>query len=682
MKEERKEAVTPTTLVLVAILSACLTIFWAVFTIFLSGMMSGLTYCTQNVSNLIPTIGVELLGGPFITFLFVMVFMRVPALKRHLTTTNLVYLYVTTLGVSYFANTALPWHCQAGIIIGSASDPTNYYGTYMPNFAVYSKDIATKLIEGYGSIGAIPWITVFPGILWRFLLVALFSGISLGVANIFRAQWMDVERLPFPQVMLAHSVLENIGNIEKPGWYMRKPFLMGILVGFILGIPISGAALFPWFPDIFGYRSNTCGFGSQYLAPPDIPWNLGLNKHPPMYALLLLAPLNILFSILIYTFIFEASLFIAYYGFGAYTGYLSQGFCGRSWCGSNSPYLAPPLYYNVIVSGAMLGLFVMIIFSQRNHIMETLKVAFRGAHTEQEKLEPMSYRTSWAILIVSYILMMIFFIFTGFSPWVSLTLPLVGIITWLTLAQLWGQIGFGPCPCYSITPLTTRMLIWPTAVAPTNVTSTDIALVPTVASEYIGHQTISGWGGSMYTFMASYKMASLTGVNPRNLVKVTVTCLLISMLVTWIAQVAVMGSVGAARFMGGFNPAVYPTGLGWAWWTLWFTPTSLPITQVTSWLIIGFVFMIVMKFLYNRFLWLPIDPIGAIVAWEECSGGLDGIWVAVLAAWVIKSIVLRVGGSKLYESKIVPFVGGFMLGDALEVFLAALTSYVLVLTGL
>jgi hypothetical protein len=537
---------------------------------------------------------------------------------------------------------------------------------------IYSKDIASKLIAGYGSIGAIPWIEVFPGILWRFMLVALFGGMSLGVANIFRALWMDVERLPFPQVMLAHSVLENIGNIEKPGWYMRKTFLMGILVGFILGIPISGPTLFPWFPDIFSWRTDTCGFGAQYVAPPDIPWSLGVIKHPPIYALLLLVPLHTLFSIIFYTFIFESSLFIAYYGFGAYTGYLSQGFCGRNWCGSNSPYYSPPLSYFTIITGAMLGLFVTMIIQQRGYIMETLKVTFRGVHTEQEKLEPMSYRTSWAILIISYILMIIFLMFTGFSLWVSFVLPLSGIITWFIMTQLWGRMGFMLQPGYHLTPGIIRMLVWPTA-SPVDITSTDVALTPMIGSEFIGHQSICGFGGSMYTFLGAYKMSSLTGVNSRNLLKVAVTCLLVSMLVTWIVQVAVMGSVGASKFMGGFNPIVYPDSLGWAWYSLWSGPSSLPIIQEAPWLVTGFVFMVVMRYLCNTFLWLP-DPIAAIVAWEYVIG-LEGIWVAVLAAWVIKYLVLRIGGSKLYEGWVVPFVGGFMLGDALEVLLAALIAY-------
>jgi len=90
MKQEiREEAISPLTLLLMAILSVGLTCFWDLFTVFLPSI----AFCTQNVSNLIPTPGVELMGGPFIMFLFMMLLMRIPSLRKHLTTTNLVYVY-------------------------------------------------------------------------------------------------------------------------------------------------------------------------------------------------------------------------------------------------------------------------------------------------------------------------------------------------------------------------------------------------------------------------------------------------------------------------------------------------------------------------------------------------------------------------------------------------------------
>jgi len=652
----------------VASLSIVLTVFWDVFTIFLPPMM----YCTQNVSNLIPAFGIELLGGPFIAFLITMLLMRIPLLRRRLTITTLAYLYVTTLGVSYFANTGNPWHVHAGFVVAKASAPlSEVYASYVPDFIAYPEDVAKELITGYGSIGAMPWVTLSPRILWHILLLTLFAGVNLGVVSIFRREWIDVERLPFPQVALAHSVLVAVENVEKREWYGRASFILGILFGAVSVIPVSGAALFPWFPDLLMWRSNTCGHGTHWFAPPEIPWHLGIPKWAPLYVFMLLAPLHMLMSILFYTLIMEIALFISFYAFGEYTYMLQAGFCGRNWC-SSSIYQAPPLNFWSITTGAMLGLIVMTIFMQRRHIIETLKLAF--GKTSKSQKEPISYRTSWIIFVTFFILLTAFFIISGFSLWVSVVIPLVGITTWFTMAQLWGRFGFMICPEETLSPAITRLLVWPTiTVLPEQVTSIDMAATPIIVEAYIGHQSITGVGGSMYTFLASYKMANLTGVNPRNLLKVAVICLVTSIIVTEIVQVAVIGLVGASKFMGGFNPSVYPYSFGWSFWCFWGRPTALPITQAIPHLVVGFVFMVVMKYLTSRFLWLP-DPIGAIIAWDWVNS-ICGIWLPALVAYVIKTIVLWMGGSKLYEERVVPFVGGFISGTALEILIAALTSY-------
>ena len=313
-----------------------------------------------------------------------------------------------------------------------------------------------------------------------------------------------------------------------------------------------------------------------------------------------------------------------------------------------------------------------LVILERDHIMRTLKSAF-GARLDEESQEPTSYRASWMILIVSYILLMVFFMFTGFSPWVSFVLPLSGIVSWFVMVQLWGKVGFGIQPCYSLTPGVIRIFVWPSVVNP-GVTSLDTALVPELSRGWIGHGW--SWGGSFFTFLASYKMASITGVNPRNVLKVMAVAVFIAMLATEIVQTAIVGTYGYGRFpskclvepLEAYNDA------------LWTRPSVSLMTEVAPWLVTGFVFMVVMGYLCNRFFWLP-NPIMAIVGWEWIST-LSGVWAACLVAWVIKYAVLRVGGSKLYERWIVPLVGGVILGYALEVLIAALTAYGVVGMGL
>jgi hypothetical protein len=201
---------------------------------------------------------------------------------------------------------------------------------------------------------------------------------------------------------------------------------------------------------------------------------------------------------------------------------------------------------------------LITLILERDHIISTIKAAL-GGHSEQEKLEPISYRTSWAILAISYILLMVFFLYTGFSLWMSFVLPLSGIITWFIMSQLWGRIGFMTEPCYNFTPGVIKMFVLPTVVRP-KVTSTDIALAPHMSREWIGHQSITGWGDSLYTILASYRMTQLTNINQRNVLKVVVATIFVSMFVTEIIAIAITGVYGWGRFHDIYYIDLYALG--------------------------------------------------------------------------------------------------------------------------
>lgn len=651
------------TLIWIAILSIALTVFWDLFALFLPPVAS----CTQNVSSVIPTPGVELMGGPFLVLIIVMGLIRIPRMRKYFTTANLAYLYVTSLAVSYFANFNHPWGVDGGFVFIKLMGPEQQV-KYIPDFVAPSGRIVEILHYGVGNIFEIPWIDLTPNIIWHFLLVALFGGISIGLASIFRKKWIDVEMIPYPHVLLAYTAIVNIGGDIGGKRLSKIPFLIGLLVGILLAIPLSAATLFPWFPDLYMWRSNTCGPGSHWIAPSDVPWHLGLAKHPPLYAFLLLAPLHALVSILFYLLVLEVALFASFYAFGAYTGMLQIGFCGRNWC-TPTPYTDPPLNLFAVNTGSVLGLFIITVVLERRYILETLKAAFGKTDIGQE--EPISYKFSWLLLIVSFISMVIFFTATGFSVWISFVLPLTGVVTWFTMSQLWGRIGFETEPCYNFTPGFFKLLAWPTLHWP-EVTSTELALAPFLVYEYAGHMSMTGWGGSFYTTLASYKMAKLTGVSPKNILKVMVVALFVSMLSTKIVQLSAYGVFGGQRFS--WPPIWRATNESFQGFH-WSRPVNLPISEVSMYIFMGFIFMVLMRFLYTRFLWLP-DPLFSIVAWDWVIS-LHGTWVPVLVAYIIKSIVLKLGGSKLYEDWVVPFVGGFIVGNVLEVFVTAVSSYLL-----
>jgi hypothetical protein len=659
-----KEEVKVGTLLTVFILSALLTCIFNMFIFWLPPS----AYCTQSVSVLISTPGLDLMGWPFVMLLLTAMLMKIPVIRKYLTTTNIVYLYIVTLSASYFSSFDNPWWWDIGMLLASAQTSESVL-RYVPEFVAIPKPAAEVLLHGAGSVGTLPWNTLLPAVIWYTLIVAIFGGISISLVSIFRREWIDVERLPFPWVTVAYSSILGLENVKKREWPGRLVFILGFIAGLLTAIPLSGITLFPWFPDIYGWRTNTCGPGCHQLAPPDQPWHLGFAKHPPLYALMLLVPVHYLFSMVFYTVVLEVAVYIAYYS-GFYTGIINVGFCGRNWCPPN-PYDSPPLAFHGILTGSIIGIFVMTVFLERQYLANTLKVAFGKSVEERE--EPMHYRYAWIIFILCFMLMILFFTYTGMSLWTSFAVIVTAIITWVSMTQVWGRLSISNSPCYSFTPGFIRMLVWPTGYGPP-ITSTDLALVPALNRHWIAHRALSGYGSSFYTTVGSYHMASLTGVNVKNVVKVLAVSLFTSMFFAHVMQVVIPGVYGGNLRLGSLVLNADIDEDGWWYWSLWNRPVDAPMSEASLYVAVGFIFMVVMKFLTTRILWLP-DPLVTIVAWDW-EGSLHGVWFVALVDGIVKYLVLKIGGSKLYEEKVVPFVGGFILGTALEVLVAAISFFV------
>jgi hypothetical protein len=169
--------------------------------------------------------------------------------------------------------------------------------------------------------------------------------------------------------------------------------------------------------------------------------------------------------------------------------------------------------------------------------------------------------------------------------------------------------------------------------------------------------------------MASFAMARDTKVSYKNVFKVMVVALFTSMFVTHLFSTSIIGVIGGYKFPGRAirTPCITEAGVTWA------KPTPMRMIDAIPWVAAGFIFMVAMRYLYSRILWLP-DPLAAIPAWSW-HPSLWGLWPVYLVAWVVKSIVLRLGGSRAYEEWVVPFVGGFMSGAALEILITATISF-------
>jgi len=656
--------ITVPLLIWTVVITAILTALGNISTFFLPFPFS----CNMNTGLLIAIPGVDMHAMPFVMALVIALLIRIPFMKKHLTAGNLVLLYITALAASALANTNSPWRELYALMTARLATEESVM-RYVPEFVSPPREAEEVLIRGTGSPMAIPWDQFIPAMIWWFFMFAFFAGISIGLVSIFRRQWIDIEMLPYPQVTVAHSAIIGVEEVENPKWVGRAPFILGFLAGLGLELVRAGILFFPWFPDVYSWRTDTCqGPGTHWITIPGTVWHYGLTKHTPVYALLFLAPLGSLYSIVFWGIVYEIASAIACY-MGYYTGYTDMAFCGKSWCSANTPYADPPLAFASLIAGVMLGAFVMTIFHERHHLVNTLRMAFGGRRDPKlEAEEPMSYRSAWLIFIASFVLMVALFMSTGMSLWASFVVTLTGVVSWFITSQVWGRIGCSTQPGYHFGPAFAKALLWPTEYA-LPVTSTDTILAPFLTYEPASHVPSNPWCSTLYTVIGSYKMANLMKVHPRNVVKITSVALITAMFVSCIMMILLPGMYGK-----GVTGCFWPGNIMGRYWTFWNFPSPHPMTEIGPWVCGGFLFMVVMSLLHARFLWMP-DPLMTTIAWVW-EGSLCGLWFVALIDAIIKWLVLRIGGSRLYEEKAVPFVGGFILGAALNALIASIGAFI------
>jgi hypothetical protein len=620
----------------------------------------------------------EMTGLGFLMLLWVWPLLLLsPTISKKIDAKTLTYIYVVGFCVSGFSNVLSPW-CNFLYFVGSkgTSASPGIYLEYIPSIVAVPANVADSLI--LGGIQNIPWGTWLPAMIWYFLYTGLFAIISVAVANIFRHEWIDVEKVVFPQTMLASETLIQISRSEVSTG-RRRFFFIGLIAGVLITIPLAMIIIFPWFPDIYGWRSYNCGPGALQLSPDSalygLPIAIQFAKHPLAFALAYLLPMSVLFSTWLFALIYVILVYAAY-ALGFYTALTTTGSCGRLWCGDVSPLMSSPLMLRAVSGGTLMGLGVMTLFFQRRYIGMTLKAALGRINKDEilaiEKDEPMSYRNSWAMLAIGFILLVALLTGTGFSFGMAFLMVFLGILIWIWQTRLFGLAGLHIEGSGAVNWVPRLLFFY--QVPPANL-STDYALGNLVWSTQINRHPLDGWGQSMFSAFGSYRMASLTGTSSKDVFKVVMISLLVSQFVGLIAFVYGASSFGVSRLHG--TESLWASSMEFwinSGWSIIKSPGSGPPEAWAGHFILGILLAIIMSALHARFVWFP-HPIGPVIAFNF-AGVLQAWWFAFFVAWILKTLTLRIGGSRLYEQMGQPLAGGITAGYVLIAFVFGIAGII------
>jgi hypothetical protein len=498
---------------------------------------------------------------------------------------------------------------------------------------------APDVIRGYWEGGGtVPWSAwVGPLAAW-FGLWCCVALVFLSLATILRRQWMDNEQLRFPLTSLPLAIIRNDAGGGQMGG-KTEPFftnrLMWVGVGisvFVFGL--NGlAANFPDVPKL----TTELWMGGYFS---ERPWNqmdsIAIYISLAAIGFLYFLPTDLLFSLWFFFLATRVQDVIAVQfggvpmSIGTHNARIFTGFQAA-------------------------GAYIVLVCAQVRigwPYFKAMLATALGKKVLDDSGEMMSYRTA----------------LTG------LTLGFVGIIVWLTIAGMNPILAIAQMGLY----IFFIALIMSRAVAEAGLLMTETSFLPAhliglfVPLPNLGAQNLTMLGLTNITFVRdmrgvllspfldSQKMAKELGVRPRSLL----LPIALALVVAFVTASAFFLNLNYTQPGGGLALYNYSnqgnSGNMYNQAAGYINGTTTP-HDATAWggLIMGLVVTSLLVWARTAWAWFPFHPLGYAIA---PTWAMLVFWFPAFVAWVIKSCIMRFGGSDVYR-KFSPFMLGLIAGE-------------------
>ena len=524
----------------------------------------------------------------------------------------------------------------------------------------------------------VPWGAWAPVLMWWILFSFLWFLLNLSFMSIVRKRWIDVELLPFPQsytwsIPLVSAKPERRLKGQPPETRLLW-FLAGMVFGFFYMMPPLIKAIIPWFPDIYGWSRSPpyWGFwmgtidagslpelGSKIAGPLAIPVNI------VYYATALLAPLDILLTAGVTSLALLIICQIAYIR-GFYSGVTKQGTIGRELMFGREY----PLKLHAVYVGMEVSIIVFWIALNWRYFAETLKGVVKDTSKGEE--EDVPYSILWTLFICSAVLIVLALYAAGAALGGAIVLLLFFFASNLSGARIAGLVPYVTSWCTALHEGTNLAF-------PLSYFYKDVVSVSDVTYSYVNtvafgpSREIARLSNNAYAMGICYRIAKDADVRARDMFIVLFISGLIGSIVPWIFVTKWYYTFGMARTVKGVGDT------GYVWWRA--QPQFIRQYPATKpyWLqlIIGAVVIGVLSYLRMRFIWWPFDPVGVYVGWNYLFLA-PTLW---LVPWIVKYLVIKIGGMRLHDDILTPLVAGITVGGTLAWFVGAMAIMVRTLTG-
>lgn len=515
--------------------------------------------------------------------------------------------------------------------------PENAWATliapHVSGWMVVEDPLASKyFFEGLPEHMPLPWgAWLKPFAYWSVFFLAFYFAM-VAIMVILRKQWTHNERLIYPIIRVP---LDMIGDGEErpsllSGFFKSPAMWIGFFVATCVTSSIGLNAYYDFIPQAnILYPGTTIGMLRDTI-------NLRFMISFPVLGFAYLINQDVAFGLWFFDVI--AKIMDGVFNtVGLYLRLRVNDYGGASGIFSSTAI------------GAMVTLVVYGGWTARGHLKDVFRKAFKGDPEVDDTDEILSYRSAVFGLIASAVIMLWWLDAAGLPVWAGILFLFIAFVIFIAISRLVVEGGLAACRAPLIAPNFMLYAVGTPALGAKAVTALGFTY---------------GWASDIRTFlMASVANALKLLDEPcfRGRKRWIFGCIVASLIVSVVVSFGLM--LRLAYDVGGVNiHSWFCLGANLLPFNMVSTVVSRPI-DVTwpMWMNMGFgaSLMGLLTFLRYKFLWWPLHPLGLTVAGSRV---MDWTWFSIFLAWLVKIIVLRYGGPRMYRATR-PFFLGMVLGQ-------------------
>jgi hypothetical protein len=578
----------------------------------------------------------------------------VPFLRRlKLSRAELLTIYCVTL-------VATPL-LSINVLFWAFSQPISYYyfgqvypqweTTFLRFIPAWFSPSSAAAVEGYFSGRAsVPWSEwLIPLAAWSSFLCALFLA-NLCVLSLVQRQWIRHERLTFPLAQIPLETVESAADGKTGRLATPRAFWLGLGIAFLVTFTSSLSQRLPAVP---AFPLLVRVMSAQPVGPMAAFGQVDIALYPWLLAIAYLIPKELSFSIW-FLWLVRIGLTMIAIATGAEPG------SAEDWWRFEFP--AP---YNQ-ATGAVLALSAWALWGSRKHLAHAFRTAFGRERDPSESEEPLPYRWAFVAFAVCFAWLVCFFRLAGCRLAFALAFPTVIVGAYLSYARLQAEGALD------------TSFWW----------FNDIMLMPVGGKRYLPQEIISlytaGWvsaplpsvvlSACSINALTSFKIADSAGVSLRRLTYLLLGVFLVALVVGVFITLTGTYRLGFLEMKGGTGNNLVADVLRVYGHDIYNdiqqNYDAEPSPSGVYFIGVGAVVCVLLGVLRLRFPWWPLHPIGYVLSNSipQAMGTFP-----FFIAWMLKTLVTRYGGLRLYRATL-PLAVGLIVGDLLNTTLWNLIS--------